>query len=168
VLRAAGNGIVARTRVSIADISGFYAPGAKDKETKVDLVLERPGWPRPMLVNVKWSLRADREDQLWDDFEEYFRFDRDRRGFDHCLITNEFDPARLNAVCDRREANSCIFKHVVHTNTDGVLAAHGPVARGGNQIGAEPTSIERVRSQVASGRLIGLASWLAQLAKQDS
>jgi hypothetical protein len=60
-------GIRARTRISIADVAGFHALGAKDKATKVDVIIEHPQWPRPALVNVKWSIRADREDQLWDD-----------------------------------------------------------------------------------------------------
>lgn len=164
---ACGSTTKARTRISIADVAGFHGLGAKDKATKVDLVIENPTWPRPALVNVKWSIRADREDQLWDDFKEYVRFDRDQRGFDHYLVTNEFDPARLNAVCDRREANHFIFKHVVHINTDGVLAAYGPppavqaVGKGGKP--PRDSSMELVRQQVQQNRLVSLSKWLAAL-----
>jgi len=160
-------GIQARTRISIADVAGFHPLGAKDKATKVDVIVENPQWTRPALVNVKWSIRADREDQLWDDFKEYVRFDRDQRGFDHYLITNEFDPARLNAVCDRREANNFIFKQVVHINTDGVLAAYGPppaaVQNAEQAKRAADSSMQRVRQQVQQGRLISLSQWLAGL-----
>lgn len=162
-----GKRIKARTRTSIADIAGFHGLGAKDKATKVDLVVEHSQWPRPALVNVKWSIRADREDQLWDDFHEYVRFDRDHIGFDHYLVTNEFDPARLNAVCDRREANNSIFKQVVHINTDGVLAAYGPSRAGvGNEKASQvqrDSSMDRVRQHVQKGRLISLAQWLTRL-----
>jgi hypothetical protein len=113
---------------------------------------------------VKWSIHTDREDQLWDDFKEYVRFDRDQRGFDHYLVTNEFDPARLNAVCDRREANNFIFKHVVHINTDGVLAAYGPppTAEVAGKSGKPPrdSSMELVRQQVQQFRLVSLSKWL--------
>jgi hypothetical protein len=164
---ACGGGIMARTRISIAEVAGFHALGAKDKATKVDLVIENPTWSRPALVNVKWSIRADREDQLWDDFKEYVRFDRDQRGFDHYLVTNEFDPARLNAVCDRREANHFIFKHVVHINTDGVLAAYGPplAAQPAGKAGKPPrdSSMELVRQQVHQNRLVSLSKWLIAL-----
>lgn len=162
---AVSHGIEARTRTSIADIPGFYAPGAKDKATKVDLVVEHQKWTRPALVNVKWSIRADREDQLWDDFKEYVRFDRDHRGFDHYLVTNEFDPARLNAVCDRREANSFAFKQVVHINTDGLLAAYGTGSTSElktDKVLGE-TSMQRVRQQVLKGRLVGISKWLTAL-----
>lgn len=161
---ACGPEIKARTRTSIAEVAGFHGLGAKDKATKVDLIIESPKWPRPALVNVKWSIRADREDQLWDDFKEYVRFDRDQQGFDHYLVTNEFDPARLNAVCDRREANNFIFKQVVHINTDGVLAAYGPspavpaLAKQGKP--PRDSSMERVRQQVQQERLVSLSRWL--------
>lgn len=159
--------IKAKTRASIAGVAGFYGLGAKDKATKVDLVIEHPNWPRPALVNVKWSIRADREDQLWDDFKEYVRFDRDQRGFDHYLITNEFDPARLNAVCDRREANNFIFKRVIHINTDGVLAAYGPPVSAPVELQQgkpqRDSSMERVRQQVHQGRLVSLSQWLDDL-----
>jgi len=160
-------GIKARTRTSIADVAGFHGLGAKDKATKVDLVIEQTQWPRPALVNVKWSIRADREDQLWDDFHEYVRFDRDHRGFDHFLVTNEFDPARLNAVCDRREANNFVFKNVVHINTDGLLAAYGPpVAGPAVESTLKPhqdSSMDRIRQHVQNGRLVSLANWLTRL-----
>ncbi len=162
----AANNVTARTRTSIAEVAGFSAPGAKDKATKVDLVIERPNIGRPALVNVKWSFRADREDQLWDDFREYVHFDRNRRGFDHFLITNEFDPARLNAVCNRMEANSFVFKNVVHINVDAVLAAYSlPAAAEGSEkpAGEELSSMARVRRQTADGRLIGLGDWLISL-----
>jgi hypothetical protein len=127
-------------------------------------------WARPALVNVKWSIRADREDQLWDDFNEYLRFDRDGRGFDHYLLTNEFDPARLNAVCDRRQANSHLFKQVVHISTDGLLAAYGEqgIVTTANRSAEAETSFGRVRQQVASGRLISLSAWLGMLAAGPS
>ena len=150
------------------EIGGFYGSGPKDKATKVDVVIENANWPRPLLVNVKWSIRADREDQLWDDFNEYVRFDRDHRGFDHYLITNEFDPARLNAVCDRREANNFVFKNVVHINTDGVLAAYKTPAAIAQVVEksqqASESSMERVSRQVEQGRLISLSGWLAAFA----
>lgn len=158
----------ARTRLSIAEVDGFHSLGAKDKATKVDLVIDHTEWTRPALVNVKWSIRADREDQLWDDFKEYVRFDRDQGGFDHVLVTNEFDPARLNAVCDRRESNNFVFKNVVHINTAGLLAAYSPL--GGSESEVEPigsakpaSSIQKVREQVANKRLISLGDWLAEL-----
>jgi hypothetical protein len=161
---ACGPEIKARTRTSIAEVAGFHGLGAKDKATKVDLIIESPKWPRPALVNVKWSIRADREDQLWDDFKEYVRFDRDQQGFDHYLVTNEFDPARLNAVCDRREANNFIFKQVVHINTDGVLAAYepssAPAAEAKTGKPARDSSMERVRQQVQQARLVSLSKWL--------
>ena len=173
VVTAATNGsISARTRTSIAEVTGFYAPGPRDKATKVDLVLGHPDWPRPALVNVKWSIRADREDQLWDDFKEYVRFDRDHRGFDHYLVTNEFDPARLNAVCDRREANNYVFNRVVHINTNGVLAAYGPSGSGdAAQADAKAetqSSMERVQRQVRENRLISLSQWLNGLQTQPT
>ncbi len=149
-----------RTRTSVADIQGFYAPGAKDKATKVDLVVEHPDWPRPVLINVKWSVRADREDQLWDDFQEYIRFDRDGRGFDHYLLTNEFDPARLNALCDRRQANSHVFKNIVHISTDSLCAAYGSAL--GKSARAD-SSFQRVAGQITTRRLISLADWLTNL-----
>jgi hypothetical protein len=105
-------------------------------------------------------VRADREDQRWDDFQEYFRFDRDGRGFDHYLLTNEFDPARLNALCDRRQANSHVFKHVVHINTTGLLTTYGPSASKSSPI---ESSFQKVSRQIKTGRLVSLADWIENL-----
>lgn len=161
IVSALHPGLRVRTRTSVAEIKGFYAPGAKDKATKVDLVIEHPRWARPALVNVKWSVRADREDQLWDDFSEYVRFDQDGRGFDHFLLTNEFDPARLNALCDRRQANSHVFKHVVHISTESLLATYG---KGARAVSKPETSFQQVSAQIDDERLISLADWLQKIA----
>ena len=165
VIAAVHPGLKVRARASVADIAGFYAPGAKDKATKVDLVVEHPKWSRPTLINVKWSIRADREDQLWDDFQEYVRFDRDGRGFDHYILTNEFDPARLNALCERRQANSHVFKQVVHMSTHGVLAAYGLSSTRAifNKAEKGNNSFQKVLQQIQTGRLVSLAEWLKNL-----
>jgi hypothetical protein len=149
-----------RTRTGMAEIDGFYAPSHTKKATKVDLVIENPKWPRPILVNVKWSIRADREDQLWDDFNEYTGYEQDGRGFDHYLLTNEFDPARLNALCNRRQANSYVFLKVVHINTDGLLAAYQ--MRFKADLKGE-SSFSKVAQQIETGRLIPLTQWLKSL-----
>ena len=156
-----------RTEVAPSEIPGFEPNRGNTKDPILDVLVEYPDHRQPAFIHTAWTLTPGREDQLWDDFKEYVRFDRDQRGFDHYLITNEFDPARLNAVCDRREANTFIFKHVVHINTDGVLAAYGPplAALQGAEKGKAGgnSSMQRVRQQVEQSRLISLSKWLSAL-----
>lgn len=145
------------TRVPIESIPGFTAPAASDKEKKIDLVVQRPRQPRRILTTVKWSIRADREEQFASDFAAYVKLERAGEIFDYVLVTNEFDPARLVAACERSAQNSHLFRHVVHINPAGLKAAYGS---------APKKSAAKAVEHIANGRLISLANWLKQLASK--
>jgi hypothetical protein len=142
------------TRVPIGEIRGFNAPGRREKNTPVDLVVinESTGYRR--LVTAKWSIRADREGQFLSDFQTYTRLESDGEPFDYTVITNEFDAARLLAACEQRVANQYAFTDVVHVNPLGVLAVYG------NDL---QRSAETVAEYVKSGRLISLSNWLDKI-----
>lgn len=145
----------AGTRVPIQNVSGFSAPSAKDKEKKVDVVIQRTSPARRILVTAKWSIRADREEQFASDYDAYVKLENAAEVFDYVLVTNEFDPARLLAACDRLSQNNPLFKHVVHVNPQGLLKAYGE---------SPERSASKIVQHIASGRLISLGDWLSNLA----
>jgi hypothetical protein len=149
----AGGGWVVRTRVLLGDIPGFNPQGEEEKQKRVDLVLCDTGARRRVLVTAKWSVRADREEQFGTDFEAYARANAGPP-FDHFLITNEFDAARLKAACTRVVMNAHLFTAVVHVNPAGLL-----------QVYPEPRrhSASALPELLASERLVSLSAWLSAL-----
>ena len=142
-----------RTRPLLHDLPGFRPPPAREKPRRVDLAVLTPDGRR-VLTTVKWSVRADREEQFAVDFDAYARFDDRGEDFRFTLITNEFDAARLVAACDRRAQNAHLFSEVVHVNPAGLLAAYGDKRRG---------AAARLDELVSSGRLVSLGSWVESL-----
>lgn len=145
-----------RARALLHEVPGFSPPAERAKAKKVDLVLvTRPDSHR-VLITAKWSIRADREEQFGSDFQSYGTLERAGRPFDYVLITNEFDPARLAAACDRQILARHLFSTVVHVSTEALLAAYGP---------SLDRSFQRVEQHIASGRLMSLGGWLGKLAQ---
>lgn len=142
------------TRVPIEEIGGFNRPRPNEKPKKVDLYVINEESGDRTLVTAKWSIRADREEQFVSDFEAYSRLESAGEAFDYTLLTNEFDPARLVAACERRSVGRDLFTHVVHINPDGLRAAYGesPVR----------SAAEAVR-YIDERRLISLTDWLGRL-----
>ena len=163
---------VVETQKLIQEIDGFRKPRDGEKAVKVDLWL-RSAKDRRTLVTAKWSVRADREKQLADDYRIYIDAERSGETFDYVFITNEFDAARLVSACDRTEMNSHIFDVVVHVCPEALLAAHGfsearhrsaevPGSGGvdAKEADKQRRSAARLPELIASGRLISLATWL--------
>ena len=151
--------LVARTRVRLDDVRGFYTTPEGEKPKVVDLVIEGKRSRHRTLVTAKWSVRSDREEQFKSDYEAYTRLQAVREGFGHTLVTNEFDPARLVRACESRVTNAPLFTHVVHVNPQGVLAAYGT---GGHR------TQRTVRKYVEERRLIGLGEWLGLLIDREA
>jgi hypothetical protein len=143
-----------RNRTPLHELLGFYSPSPNEKVKRVDLAIVSGS--HRILVSVKWSIRADREEQFQSDFETYARLESAGRDFGYTLVTNEFDAARLKAACERRRQNAPLFTHVVHINPRAVLATYGEAGRG---------SSGSVRAHVDSGRLMSLQSWLKVLSQ---
>jgi hypothetical protein len=146
-------------RKLLHEIPGFRRPPGQEKARKVDLALARPSRVR-VLVSAKWSVRADREEQFGVDFDTYARLEDRGDDFEFVLITNEFDAARLASACDRRVPGRPLFDQVVHVNPAGVLAAYSAL---GTPAQAR-SAATRLPELVDSGRLMSLASWLANVA----
>jgi hypothetical protein len=144
--------LLVRTRQLIEDIPEFSKPAGRDKEKRVDLVIVNQDTGLRTLASAKWSVRADREEQLASDYIAYAGLNRGAP-FDYVFLTNEFDPARLVAACDRIHANHPVFKRVVHINPEGLLAAYGKGQK----------SFARIPDCLTSRRLISLSDWLAEL-----
>lgn len=60
--------------------------------------------------------------------EAYVKLEGTGEVFDYVLAINEFDPTRLLAVCEKALGHSQLFRHVVHVNLVGLLAACGEKA----------------------------------------
>ena len=93
-----GANINVRTRAVLHDLPGFHQAPPTEKIKKVDLAM-LAGAART-LVTAKWSVRADREEQLMSDFQAYERLECAGQDFGYVLLTNEFDAARLRAACE--------------------------------------------------------------------
>lgn len=143
-------------RPVLHDIPGFRRPPKGEKPRTVDLAVV--GSPeRRVLATVKWSIRADREEQFGVDFEAYARLEEAGKDFEYFLITNEFDAARLDAACERRRPNANLFSAVVHVNPQGPIAAYGESGRG---------AAKKLSAHIKSGRLISLGAWLKGLSRK--
>ena len=142
-----------RTRPLLHDIPGFRPPPRGEKVRKVDLaVIKQDGYR--ILLTVKWSIRADREEQFGIDWEAYARLEEAGEDFGFVLITNEFDAARLAAACDRRRMAAPLFDAVVHVNPEAPLAAYGEERR---------RSASRLDDLAKTKRLVSLEAWLTEL-----
>lgn len=148
-----GSGLTVMARPLLSDVPGFRPPPRGEKVRRVDLAVSGNDGRRTLL-SVKWSVRADREEQFGIDWEAYARLEDEGRDFDFVLVTNEFDAARLAAACDRRRPGAHLFKSVVHVNPEGPLAAYGPDRR---------RSASRLDELVASGRLVSFEQRLRAL-----
>ena len=88
------------------------------------------------------------------DFNIYARLERAGKPFDYVLITNEFDPARLVAACERQTRGRPLFATVVHVNPTGLLAAYGDKLR---------YSAKKVHLLIYKKRLVSFEAWLTGL-----
>lgn len=153
---------VVRTRVPIREVPGFSAHGPALERAEVDLALWQKRGSRRILVTAKWSFRADRERQFDSDFDDYIKANGGAP-FEHVLVTNEFDAARLFSAATKVYGNSHLFGQVVHVQPEGVLVAYGrdaadtPLPRDGTARGRRATFL---RALLASGRIGNLGSWL--------
>lgn len=141
-------------RKVLHDLPGFREPPKREKQRTVDLAVIQKATGQRALASVKWSVRADREEQFAVDFEAYARNESSGRGFDFVFVTNEFDAARLVSACERRHMARQLFSHVVHVNPHGLLEVYGDDAE---------RSAARLVEYIKNGRLISLADWIGYL-----
>ncbi len=151
---AAGDKLTVRPRLLLQDIPGFASTRVGDKANKVDLCVERKSDARRTLITAKWSIRADREKQFSAEFASYVTAKSDLQPFDYVLLTNEFDPARLERACEIPASNTYMFSKVVHISTSAIRAVYGQAP--------EPT-MRKVLSFIDDGRLVSLDDWIAHL-----
>ncbi|MGI8808226.1 MAG: hypothetical protein ACR2KK_10360 [Acidimicrobiales bacterium] len=162
------------TRVPISSVPSFNPQDSGEKLAEVDLAMWQKGSARPrrVVVTVKWSIRADRERQFGGDFADYAAYNSAQGGpFDHILVTNEFDAARLRWSCEQTSGHSWLFKHVVHVNPDGVLVAYGtkadpppsPARLNNKGLPVRVDSSHHLRGFIADERLTSLDAWLARV-----
>ena len=156
VRRADSEGVLeVKPRRLLHAIPGFANQTEGAKKNKVDLAVVRPANGRRTLVTVKWSTRADREEQFTADFTKYLQARSQNVPFDYVLVTNEFDPARLKRACELSAANNWMLTHVVHICPDALRAVYGDQP--------EATMLEVIQ-YIESGRIMSLDVWLASLA----
>ncbi len=135
-------------------LPGFREPPKNEKARAVDLAVVSKGTGHRSLATVKWSVRADREEQFTIDLETYTRMEFDGKPFDFVFLTNEFDAARLVAACRRRHGHRPMFDAVVHMNPDALVAVHSLKTR---------AKANDLLETIQEGRLIGLGEWIRRL-----
>ena len=158
-----GPEIHVHVRKILHELPGFNRARRGEKPNKVDVAVIRPS--NRTLITAKWSVRADREKQFTTDFSDYLQAESDGRPFEYVFITNEFDPARLMRACEKLTGNNRMFAHVVHINTDAILATYG--AAEGGALEDQRDSMKQVARYIEEGRLISLRAWLDLVAKSD-
>lgn len=139
-------------RSPLQALPGFSNTRKGEKPNKVDVAITSP--EKRILVTAKWSVRADRERQFISDYNDYVYAESNSKPWEYVFITNEFDPARIKRACEQLVGNTRMFSHVVHINTDGLLAAYGDKP--------EPT-MRQVLEHIEQGRLISLEKWINHL-----
>jgi hypothetical protein len=156
VRRAAPSGVLdVQSRRLLYSIPGFANRIEGTKPPKVDLAIVRPADNKRILVTAKWSTRADREEQFGADFSKYVQARSQNDPFEYVLVTNEFDPARLQRACELNAANAWMFARVVHISPDALRSVYGD----------KPTkTMQAVLDYIDSGRIVGLDNWVGGLA----
>ncbi len=144
--------LAVHTRKYLHQLPGFRSPAKKEKDRKVDLCLVEHTTGLRTLLTVKWSVRADREEQFGIDYDFYRRHEESGEPFDFVLVTNEMDAARLVMACTRRVDAVQVFQRVVHIQPDGLDIVHASP-----ESGSQAAELPQLR---ASGRLVGLESLL--------
>lgn len=118
----------------------------------MDLCLVHRATGKRTLASVKWSVRADREEQFGIDYDFYRRHEESGEGFDFVLVTNEFDAARVFMACTRRVDAVQVFHRVVHIYPDGLGVVHSTP-----EPGSRAAELPRLRE---TKRLLGLGDFL--------
>lgn len=152
---AAAGALDVQARRLLHTIPGFANRTVGAKPPKVDLAIVRGADNRRILVTVKWSTRADREEQFSADYTKYIHARNENFPFDYVLVTNEFDPARLKRACELSAGHTWMLTNVVHICPEALRAVYGEHP--------EPTMTE-VLGYIDSGRIMGLDQWLGTLA----
>lgn len=145
------------TRCLLQDIPGFQRAKTGEKPNKVDLAIVRSDMRS--IITAKWSLRADREKQFAQEFDEYTNAEAHNQRFEYVFVTNEFDPARLMRACEKLVRNSQMFSHVVHISPAAVRATYGPKPE---------STMRKVLGYMDAGRLISLEEWLTHLSRRTA
>lgn len=153
-------GDVVRLRTSVSTLPGFKqappkAPGQRRiREAHPDLAFV-VGDRTDTVVTAKWSMRQDRETQFAAEYAAYMTQKVQRSELTFALITNEFDPARLNNVAKAMErgAQGYTFHHIYHVNLDLLKAAYGP-------------DLREVGGHIQTGKIRSLSDFLTDMAGQ--
>lgn len=148
------NTLQVQTRSALHDIRGFANRRANEKLVRVDLALVRTADHHRIMISVKWSTRADREEQIRTDHQKYIAAESDSRPFEYVMVTNEFDPARLKRACEWTSGNSLMLHKIVHISPEALRAVYGEAP--------EATMIE-VLNYVEAGRIISIDEWLVEI-----
>lgn len=151
---------VVRLRQSTSTLPGFKqaapkAPGQRRiREAHPDLAFV-VGDRTDTIVTAKWSMRQDRETQFSHEFSAYRSQKIQQSELTFALITNEFDPARLNNVAKAMATGSqaYAFHQIYHINLDLLKAAYGD-------------DLRAVGGHIQTGKLRSLSDFLTDMGGQ--
>ena len=145
----------------LVELPGFRELPSGAKKRTVDLaILGHPDDPFDSetaprtLVSVKWSVRADREEQFGVDYQAYADSEVSGHGFSFVFVTNEFDPApSAGGVLSTRPRPAALR----------LRRARLPRGAPGRPTRNLREGWPEVRKYIEDGRLIGLDEWLVRL-----
>jgi hypothetical protein len=98
----------------------------REREPRPDIALTVDGVTH-VIGTAKWSIRQDRETQFASEYAAYQRNKVQPTEIIYCLITNEFDLARLRNIARAMPgaAGGYIFHKIYHISLDMLRIAHG-------------------------------------------
>jgi hypothetical protein len=129
IKRADTGGVLdVQSRRLLGQIWGFENVKANEKPVKVDLSIVRRADLSRTMVSVKWSTRADREEQFKADWQKYVQAESANQTWRYVMVTNEFDPARLKRACNSKAGQYPLFAHVVHICPAALRAVYAALA----------------------------------------
>ena len=109
------------TEVEAASVFPRISVPGRSSTPRIDILARRDGIPRT-IISAKWSMRHDRLSDITNEcpvykaaYERIYRQAR-REGLLYYVITNEYDPSRLNKMLD----DTCV-DGVVHVHKAGVV-----------------------------------------------
>jgi hypothetical protein len=147
--------IIVEPRKLLSAIPGFSNVKRGGKALKVDLAITRKEDRALTFVTAKWSIRADRERQFASDHGDYVNANSGNEPFSYVLVTNEFDPARLQRACDLLSGSNRMFNAIVHIAPQAIAATYG------NDKLRDRS--KKVLEYIDKGRIVSLDQWIAEV-----
>lgn len=138
--------IIMRTRAN--KLPGFKSQSNRAREEAPDIAIVSDTHTH-LLASVKWSIRHDRQKQFSDELNSYGELLDQAQRPQYVIITNEYDPGRLQFICTIEPHQGFQVDQVYHINPELLL-----------DVLADHDRIDAIRELVSTGKIRSIEDFL--------